>query len=61
MYQYQFIISYIDIQLQIVALLRMLRSQCSQQFEAAIGCLPHSHTQVLAEVLASDADLATNQ
>ena len=40
-----------------IQILLALHTQCSQQFEAAIACLPPGHTQILAETLASQTGL----
>ena len=40
-----------------IQILLALHAQCSQQFEAAIACLPPGHTQILVETLASQTGL----
>ncbi|XP_019849477.1 PREDICTED: importin-4-like [Amphimedon queenslandica] len=44
-----------ELQSQIISITNMLRFQCPQQFEAAFGCLPPTHSQVLAKVLAESS------
>ena len=47
----------LDLRSQMIQILHALHIQCSQQFEAAIACLPPGHTHILAETLTSQTGL----